>query len=302
MTQFIDLPKRGRNEWWRYALSLGLIVTFTLAVAIIAVEVLPLLGAQSRTAGAGIVTEPILSFIELGGFDFSLIIGILLAVRLIHKRPFLTMITPDRWIDWKKVGKSFGLFFALVAITTLLDYLLNPSTYLLSFNPQRFLIFAPLAVVLVPIQTSAEELLFRGYLLQSMALLTRNRAVLVLISGVLFMLPHLANPEMTAGFWSMASYYFLVGVVLTIITLRSNSLEMAMGIHAAINLFAALIVNYANSALETESIFYCTEIEPIFTVLSFVIMALVFYLLMFRGSSNTEIVEPIEKDEDQFHC
>ena len=286
MTQFIDLPKLGENEWWRYLLSLALIVTFPLAAAIIAVEISSLPGVQSRTAGAGAFNDPILTFLELSGFDFSLIVGILLAVRIIHKRPFLTVITPDRSINWKKIGKSFGLFFGLVAVATVVDYLLNPSTYQFRLNPERFLIFAPLAVVLVPIQTSAEELLFRGYLLQSMALLTRNRAALVLISGVLFMIPHLANPEMTAGFWSMASYYFLVGSVLTVITLRSNSLEMAMGIHAAINLFAALVVNYANSALETESIFYCTQIEPIFTVVSFVVMALVFYLVMFGARTS----------------
>ena len=211
-----------------------------------------------------------------------------MAVRLIHKRPFLTVITPNLSVDWKKIGKSFGLFFGLVALATVVDYLLNPSTYQFRLNPERFLIFAPVALVLIPIQTTAEELLFRGYLLQSMALLTRNRVALVLISGLLFMVPHLANPEMTAGFWSMAFYYFLVGGILTIITLRSNSLEMAMGIHAAINLFAALIVNYANSALETESIFYCTEIEPIFTVVSFAVIALVFYMVMFRAKDNTE--------------
>jgi uncharacterized protein len=301
MTRFIDLAKQGKNNWWRYVLSLGLIVTFPLTVAIIAVEVLSLLGSQSRTGGAA-PNDPIVSFLQLSGFDASLIIGILLAVLFIHKRPVLTIITPGRSIDWKKIGKSFGLFFGLVALATLVDYLLNPSTYQFSLNPKRFLIFGPLAVVLIPIQTSAEELLFRGYLLQSMALLIGNRTALVLISGVLFMVPHLANPEMTAGFWSMAFYYFLVGGILTIITLRSNSLETAMGIHAAINMFAALIVNYANSALETESIFYCTQIEPIFTVVSFVAMALVFYLLMFRGSSNTEIIETTEKDEDQFHC
>ncbi len=95
----------------------------------------------------------------------------------------------------------------------------------------------------------------------------------------------------------MAFYYFLVGGILTIITLRSNSLEMAMGIHAAINMFAALIVNYANSALETESIFYCTEIEPIFTVVSFAVIALVFYLVMFRRRTTREITTPLEKDE-----
>ena len=172
MTQFIDLPKLGKNEWWRYVLSLALIVTFPLGVAIIAVEVSSFLGSQSlgRTEGLSMAKDPIISFVELSGFDAALIIGILLAVRIIHKRRFLTVITPNLSVDWKKIGKSFGLFFGLVALSTLVDYFLNPSTYQFSLNPERFLIFAPVAIVLVPIQTTAEELLFRGYLLQSMAL------------------------------------------------------------------------------------------------------------------------------------
>ena len=48
MTRFIDLAKHGKNNWWRYVLSLGLIVTFPLTAAIIAVEVLSLLGSRRR--------------------------------------------------------------------------------------------------------------------------------------------------------------------------------------------------------------------------------------------------------------
>lgn len=294
MTEFIDLAKQGKNEWWRYLLSLALILIFPLTVAIIVVI---MSGALGQTNGPSTGKSPIISLIELSGFDAALIIGIFFAVLVIHKRPFLTIITPNVSVDWKKIGKSFGLFFILVALATVVDYLLNPTTYLFRLNPERFLFFAPVALVLTPIQTTAEELLFRGYLLQSMALLTKNRATLVIASGLLFMGPHLANPEMAVGFWPMAFYYFLVGGILTIITLRSNSLEMAIGIHAAINLFAALIVNYANSALETESIFYCTEIEPVFTVVSFGVIALVFYMVMFRANTNREISVAIEKDE-----
>ncbi len=293
MAQFIDLAKLGKNNWWRYIVALTLILVTPVALTIVANVLFARIG--NNIFGLNSV---IISFVEVGGFEACLIIGVLLAVRVIHLRPFLTLITPRESIDWKKFGKSFGLFFGLVAFATLLDYLLNPSTYEYRLKPEQFLIFASLALILTPIQTTAEELLFRGYLLQSMALLTRNRAALVLASGVLFMLPHLANPEMTAGFWPMAFYYFLVGGILTIITLRSNGLEMAMGIHAAINLFAVLIVNYANSALETESIFYCTELDPIFTVVSFGVIGAVFYLVMFgvRTTSETSVLQ--QKNEE----
>ncbi len=293
MTQFIDLAGAGKNNWWRYILALTLIVVTPVALTIISSMLFARIGYNIFG-----INSIVISFVEVGGFEACLIIGLLLAVRVIHLRPFLTLITPHESIDWKKFGKSFVLFFGLIALATLLDYLLNPSTYEYRLKPGQFLIFAPIALVLTPIQTSAEELLFRGYLLQFMALMTRNRAALVLASGVLFMLPHLANPEMSAGFWPMALYYFLVGAILTAVTLKSNSLEMAMGIHAAINLFAVLIVNYTSSALETESIFYCNELDPIFTVASFAIMAVIFYLLMFGTERFSGIRLLQQKNEE----
>jgi uncharacterized protein len=291
MDQFIDLAKLGKNNWWRYVLGVVLILGTPVALAIIANMLYARIGYHIFG-----LNDVIIAFVEAGGFEACLIIGILLAVKIIHLRPFLTLITPHEFIDWKKFAKSFGLFFGLVALVTLVDYLLNPSTYEYRLKPEQFLVFALVALILTPIQTTAEELLFRGYLLQAVALVTRNRAALVLASGVLFMLPHLANPEMIAGFWPMAFYYFLVGGILTIITLRSNSLEMAMGIHAAINLFAVLIVNYANSAMETESIFYCTELDPIFTVVSFGVIGVVFYVVMFgvRTTSETSVLQQKE--------
>jgi uncharacterized protein len=293
MDQFIDLAKLGKNNWWRYVVGVVLILGTPVALAIIANVLCARIGYHIFG-----LNNVIIAFVEVGGFEACLIIGILLAVQVIHSRPFLTLITPHQFIDWKKFAKSFGLFFSLIALATVVDYLLNPSSYELRLNPERFLVFAPIGLILTPIQTTAEELLFRGYLLQCMALLTRNRVALVLVSGVLFMLPHLANPEMNAGFWPMAFYYFLVGGILTIVTLKSNSLEMAMGIHAAINLFVVLIVNYANSALETESIFYCTELDPIFTIVSFGFIGVVFYLIMFGvgPTSQTSVLQ--QKNEE----
>ncbi len=148
-------------------------------------------------------------------------------------------------------------------------------------KPGQFLIFAPVALILTPIQTTAEELLFRGYLLQAMALLTRDRPGLVLASSAVFVLPHLGNTEMSVGFAPMALYYFVFGVILAIITLRSNGLEMAMGVHAAINLHGTLLFDCAKSSLATESLFYGGEPDPLSGVFWLGIMGVFFYAIMF---------------------
>ena len=60
---------------------------------------------------------------------------------------------------------------------------------------QRWLPFVLAALLLTPLQCAAEELVFRGYVLQGLGRLLRNPLVLVVLSGLLFAIPHLLNPE-----------------------------------------------------------------------------------------------------------
>lgn len=48
--------------------------------------------------------------------------------------------------------------------------------------------------------------------------------------------------------------YFAVGAFLALITVRDGGLELALGAHAANNLFAALILNHVTSSLPTAGV------------------------------------------------
>jgi membrane protease YdiL (CAAX protease family) len=206
-----------------------------------------------------------------------------LAVRYEHKRSFLSLITPNQSVDWVKVAKSFGLFFLLILISLAVGYVLDPGGYQFNSDLSRFFAFLPVVLVLTPIQTTVEELFFRGFLLQMTGLIIRNRYLIILVSAVIFMLVHLGNPEVALGPIAMALNYFAVGAFLTFITWKNNGLEVAIGIHAATNLSAGLIVNYTNSALKTESLFLCTSMDPVESLVSFCITAAIFYFFMFGG-------------------
>lgn len=281
--EFIDVSKRGKNRWWHYLVGVLFIFFFSTETMVIGIKVFARNLPMDKTTGNFIGIDSFYNYLLQNLWFVFLFIAIFLVVRFEHKRPFLSLITPNQSIDWKKIGKSFGILFGLLSCALVIDYILDPASFEFRLDVYRFLWFAPAVLIFTSIQTTAEELLCRGYLLQMMALLTRNRVALVVISGVLFMLPHLANPEVASGFWTMVLYYFVVGGFLTLVTLRSNGLEVAIGMHAATNLFAGLIVNYENSALKTEPIFFCSVFDPLGSLISFCIVALVFYLLMFGG-------------------
>src|SRR5262245_1317191 len=96
------------------------------------------------------------------------------------------------------------------------------------------------------------------------------------------MLPHLANPEISAGFVPLVLFYTGFGILLALVTIRTQGLELAIGVHAANNLFSDLIANYKGSALETASIFFINELDATYSLVSFIIAAYTFYIVIDR--------------------
>lgn len=89
----------------------------------------------------------------------------------------------------------------------------------------------------------------------------------------------------------MAIYYFFFGLILALITMRTNSLEVAFGAHMANNMFAAIIVNYEGSPLQTSPFFELVKINPGFELFMTVIGSAVLYGLATRKNNEPRSVE-----------
>jgi uncharacterized protein len=227
---FRDLARRGKNDWWRYLLGIPGIALFYLIMSIVIAVLLVALLAAMGTAldfrldqtGRYIGTQPFLFYLFINLSFVPLIASIFFVVRVLHRRPLLTLVTASPRVNWRRVVIGFGFWIVLCAIAALVEHLLYPGRYQFGSNLRGMLLPALVVLVLTPLQSTAEELLFRGYLLQGLALLTRNPLVLALSTGFLFMLLHLSNPEISAGFVPMTLYYWSFGVLLALVTIRSQ--------------------------------------------------------------------------------
>ena len=81
-----------------------------------------------------------------------------------------------------------------------------------------------------------------------------SRFMALFLTSIVFGSLHLANPEITALGYEFIFLYITVGFVLGIMTLMDDGLELAIGFHAANNLFAALLVTADWTVFQTESI------------------------------------------------
>lgn len=300
--QYLDSVRLGKNQWWRYLLGILIILGAWLLVGSMLYLVAVSFGifidlssiGSDPVSGAASLEQLVQSAPPLATFTGTfltfvpLLVGVFLVVRFIHGRPFLTLITPHRRVDWCRLMQGFVVFGALLVLITAVEVLLYPGRYQLSLNLPRFLPFMMVGLVLIPIQTASEEVLFRGYFMQGLSLLVRSPLILALFSGLVFTLPHLANPELAAGPWLVAPQYLIVGFALAFITLRDNGLELALGVHAANNLFVGLVATFPDSAIQGETVFLSAAMDPVYSLISVVVAYALFYGLMF-GPRITDV-------------
>ncbi|MGL2987721.1 CPBP family intramembrane glutamic endopeptidase [Flavobacterium sp. RSSA_27] len=199
-------------------------------------------------------------FLMLLSFVFALAV-VFFVIKTIHKQTLRSVTTARPKIDWSRVFFSFMLWSFIGIATTMIDWWMNPSDYEITFQPIPFFILLAIGAIMIPIQTTTEEYVFRGYLMQGFANLAHNKWFPLLMTSLLFGGMHWFNPEVSKIGNSIMIYYIGTGFFLGIITLMDEGMELALGFHAANNLIGALLVTSDWTVFQTNSILKNTA-EP----------------------------------------
>jgi len=258
---YIQQAFKGLHEGWRYLIGTFIIVVFvilgqlpfTAAVFIEAQNQGLNLFELNENNMMTLLESNLNLFLMLLSFAIGLL-GILIVNKWLHKMTLTQLTTARKKIDWKRFWTIFFAWGILSSGLVLMDYFMSPENYEWNFNLNKFLILAVVAIVMVPLQTSCEEYLFRGYLMQGIGVAVKNRWFPLLITSVVFGMLHIANPEVEKLGYVIMIYYIGTGLFLGIMTLMDEGLELALGFHAANNLFTALLVTADWTAFQTHSI------------------------------------------------
>ena len=235
-------PARSRNQIWR--LLLGLVV---IGLCWVGVTFAILFGGQVLLSDDRLLSSS--SEVQDGSTPFGmavlfltflgLLIGPMVAARILHKRGPKTLIGPSRDVlaDFLRVMPTIIVFYVALLIVWMLLFDPVPN---LSFG--HWLLILPIGLAGLTIQTLAEEMAFRGYLMQQLA--ARFRSPLIWIG-----LPTLAFGAMHYTGQSGA----LVGILIVVatgtfglaaadLTRRRGNLGAAWALHMANNAFAILFL------------------------------------------------------------
>lgn len=249
---FIQQGYTGKLGRWKYLLPtigfLGLMVLNLVALEVLDLDIDELMRDSIASKGANRVLFD--SLIPMAIF----LAGLFFWVKYVHEQTIKSLTTSRKRVDWSRIFFSFILWTVITIGMTVIAYYTAPEDFVWNFNWNKFWVLAVIAIVLVPLQTSFEEYFFRGYLMQGLATVMKNRWFPLIFTSVIFGLMHGANPEVDKLGPIIMVYYIGTGLFLGIITLMDEGLELALGFHAANNLITALLVTTDWTAFQTDSI------------------------------------------------
>lgn len=140
-----------------------------------------------------------------------------------------------RWMLWCAVPA-----LVVTAVSIGLPWIVAPLTgetiTPVEVDPALFALLAVIIVLLVPLQATAEEYVFRGLLLQVVGAWVKAWPLAVIIATVLFTIGHTQYE-----IWGMLSVA-VMGLGFAIVTLRTGGLEAAIALHVINNVAAFLVL------------------------------------------------------------
>lgn len=233
-------PARPRSEWWQSGLGLMAIALLSWAAVF---GILGLIGlAVGKLRFAMLVTtmlragSPEALLMVLATFA-PMALAVIVVTRAWHGRSAATLFGAAAWGDFRRI------FLPLMALNLALFPLAFLDENLARSTPlATVLAWLPLALPLLAVQIGAEELIFRGYLLQQMAARSRFRLVWMVLPSALFGALHYA-PEAngSAALW-LALWATGFGCLAADLTARAGNLGPALAFHFANNIAAMFLV------------------------------------------------------------
>lgn len=270
---FIEQAYKGDNTWWK------VLITFFLTAGIFVVNFVMYFNMSKKQMqdlyqSMRGVSNNFGLFTNLMPFVFLLLLLFFL-VRYSHQRSVLSLTTSREKIDFKRIFFSLGLIVTLSIISFAVSYFYDKSDIVWNFNPKNFFILFLISILFFPFQIGFEEYLFRGFFMQQIGIIAKNKWFPLLITSIIFGLFHSANPEVAKMGFGVMIFYIGTGLFLGIITLMDESLELALGFHLGNNLMAAILITSDFSALQTDAIFKYSGAENPVSILNEMILSIV---------------------------
>lgn len=279
--RYPQLLRTDRVSWWRPLMGLLLAgATLVSGAVVVALGALAVAAFTGSVAGP-FADESLSADTPLGLLATNLVIAVMVpasvvAVVVVHRQGVGLLASVAGRVRWRMLGQFLALAFVVVAAFFAVSFLLPSSSTGDVEVPSAGTLLALLAVIALstPLQAAAEEVGFRGYLSQAVAVwFSRPLAgtvVAATVSAVLFAIGHGGQDVWLFG------DRLAFGLVASWLAWRTGGLEAPVALHVANNM-VSLTFTAATGSLEDS--LSASSLEWQFAV-SDVVMMLTFAVLV----------------------
>ncbi|UVK39700.1 CPBP family intramembrane metalloprotease [Mesorhizobium sp. AR10] len=174
-------------------------------------------------------------------------LGLLVAMRWIHREPLLALIGTSRRVSRDGFVKGLAAVLITSLLSEILLYCLQPEIARGAISMSSWLLFLIPIVALTLLQISSEEALFRGYLLRGLANRFSSPFVWALLPGLLFTSMHWSSASSAAINACVLASIAAFALLLTLLVCVTGNLGAAFGAHLGNNLTGFLLISHQES-------------------------------------------------------
>jgi membrane protease YdiL (CAAX protease family) len=194
----------------------------------------------------GFLASPIGILTALASFA-GIWFGLWVAMRWIHGEPLSALLGASRRLSWPDFLKGLIAVLITSLVSEILLYLLQPRIERGTISLSSWLLFLIPIVTLTLLQTSSEEVLFRGYLLRGLASRFRSPFIWALLPGLLFTSLHWSASASAAINACVLVSIAAFALLLTLVVYATGNLGAAFGAHLGNNLTGFVLISHQES-------------------------------------------------------
>jgi membrane protease YdiL (CAAX protease family) len=235
---------QGRQGNWRWPHALGSTVLACVCIVLLLVIVVGIAHGFNVVFKEDKPLDPQqpASFLLMLFMFLPFILVPSLLMRYLHQVSWWQVLGFSGRFDWRLHLRAAGAFFTTAAILFAIDYPIHPNAYRLLPHALDHTFWLVLGLAVIFVQTLAEEIMFRGYLLRIWGAVVPFRLLTPAIVMSAFISLHLSNADIKSDFWFNLIGFALTQAVWCYVWFRTQSTAASAGLHWANNVMAFFVV------------------------------------------------------------
>ena len=271
ITEFITFPKTfEKYRWYKPILVfiIGLIIMLIFQLILLVV-----FGAIYGESAIDIITGGGYEVLNtnLGEIftDLSVIVmipALYIASKIVRDRPFSSYASSRGGWNFKLYLKALIIPFIALMIFQGIDVTINGADGTYHFS----ILFLIASLILVPLQCTAEEFVYRGLIMQTFGSWFKIPVLAIVLQGIIFSVSH--------GYNSLGLVeVFVSGLIFGFLTWKTNGIEVSSAMHTANNLSISLFIMFGLGSATSAPQFSDVVISIVFDI---ILCAIMYYVIM----------------------